>query len=186
PARRAGAEDAWQPGFAGGAIAGQHPLRPAAGICGGATRQQPGAARGGRAAAAVATFLGTGTSTGVPTLGCRCRVCTSSDPRDQRLRPSLWLRFSGGHNVVIDTTPDFRTQALRAGIPALDAVLYTHSHADHIMGLDDIRPFNFGRPDPLPVYANAGTLADLRRVFQYVFENNYPASAIPRIAVHAL
>ncbi|HWG36499.1 MAG TPA: MBL fold metallo-hydrolase [Terriglobales bacterium] len=135
---------------------------------------------------AVATFLGTGTSTGVPTLGCRCRVCTSSDPRDQRLRPSLWLRFSGGHNVVIDTTPDFRTQALRAGIPALDAVLYTHSHADHIMGLDDIRPFNFGRPDPLPVYANAGTLADLRRVFQYVFENNYPASAIPRIAVHAL
>jgi len=134
---------------------------------------------------AVATFLGTGTSTGVPTLGCSCATCTSSDPRDQRLRPSLWLSY-GGSNVVLDTTPDFRTQALRARIPALDAVLYTHSHADHIMGLDDIRPFNFGRPDPLPVYASPATMDDLRRVFRYVFENNYPASAIPRIAVHAL
>src|SRR6185312_7703692 len=117
----------------------------------------------------VLTVLGSGTSTGVPTLGCPCAVCHSSDPRDQRLRPSIWLSY-GGHEVVIDTTPDFRTQALRAGLPALDAVLYTHSHADHIMGLDDIRPFNFGRPDPLPAYANASTWADLRRVFQYVFD----------------
>ncbi|MGH9393930.1 MAG: MBL fold metallo-hydrolase, partial [Terriglobales bacterium] len=85
-----------------------------------------------------ATILGSGTSTGVPTLGCSCAVCTSTDARDQRLRPSLWLSY-GGRDVVIDTAPDFRTQALRAGIPALDAVLYTHSHADHIMGLDDIR-----------------------------------------------
>src|SRR6185312_10123258 len=132
---------------------------------------------------ATLTVLGSGTSTGVPTLGCKCAVCNSTDGHDQRLRPSIWLRW-GGHNVVVDTTPDFRQQALRARIPALDAVLYTHSHADHIMGLDDIRPFNFGRPDPLPVYGNASTLADLRRVFRYVFEQSYTASAIPRIEVH--
>lgn len=130
-------------------------------------------------------MLGTGTSTGVPTLGCHCAVCTSADSRDQRLRPSIWLSY-GGHEVVVDTTPDFRAQALRVRIPALDAVLYTHSHADHIMGLDDIRPFNFGRPDPLPVYGNAATIADLRRVFQYVFENNTPLSAIPRIAAQVV
>lgn len=131
------------------------------------------------------TILGSGTSTGVPTLGCGCAVCTSADPRDQRLRPSIWISY-GGHNVVVDTTPDFRAQALRARIPALDAVLYTHSHADHIMGLDDIRPFNFGRPEALPVYASEATLADLRRVFRYVFEANYTASAIPRIAAHVI
>lgn len=131
------------------------------------------------------TMLGTGTSTGVPTLGCGCTVCTSADPRDQRLRPSIWLSY-GGHQVVVDTTPDFRAQALRARIPALDAVLYTHSHADHIMGMDDIRPFNFGRPDPLPVYGSAATIADLRRVFQYVFENNYQLSAIPRIVTQVI
>lgn len=133
----------------------------------------------------ILTVLGSGTSTGVPTLRCNCPVCTSSDPRDQRLRPSIWVSF-GGHEVVIDTTPDFRQQALRAAIPALDAVLFTHSHADHIMGLDDIRPYNFGRPEPLPIYASAATLADLRRVYQYVFEASYTASAIPRIDAHAL
>ncbi|HET9784276.1 MAG TPA: MBL fold metallo-hydrolase [Terriglobales bacterium] len=126
------------------------------------------------------TVLGSGTSTGVPTLGCPCEVCHSRDPRDQRLRPSVWLSFAG-HNVVFDTTPDFRTQALRAGIPSLDAVFYTHSHADHIMGMDDIRPFNFGRPEPLPIFGNAATLADIRRVFQYVFEAKTTASAIPRV-----
>ncbi|MGH9468441.1 MAG: MBL fold metallo-hydrolase [Terriglobales bacterium] len=131
------------------------------------------------------TVLGSGTSTGVPTLGCRCPVCTSLDPRDQRLRPSLWVSYAGG-NVVIDTTPDFRQQALRAAIPSLDAVLFTHSHADHIMGMDDIRPFNFGRPDPLPIYANAATLDDLRRVYRYVFEARYTASAIPRISAHEI
>ncbi|MGH9488041.1 MAG: MBL fold metallo-hydrolase [Terriglobales bacterium] len=131
------------------------------------------------------TVLGSGTSTGVPTLGCRCPVCNSSDPRDQRLRPSIWLSY-GGHQVVIDTTPDFRQQALRAALPALDALLFTHSHADHIMGMDDIRPFNFGRPDPLPIFASPATLADLRRVYRYVFEANYTASAIPRVAEHEI
>lgn len=129
------------------------------------------------------TFLGTGTSTGVPTLRCPCSVCHSSDPRDRRLRPSIWLQYPHA-SVVVDTTPDFRTQALRAGMASLDAVLYTHSHADHIMGLDDVRPFNFGRPDPLPIYANRGTLADLRRTFAYVFEASYSVSPIPRIAAH--
>lgn len=131
------------------------------------------------------TVLGSGTSTGVPTLGCTCPVCSSPDARDQRLRPSIWLSY-GGHQVVIDTTPDFRQQALRAGIPALDAVLFTHSHADHIMGMDDIRPYNFGRPHPLPIFANAATLADLRRVFQYVFAAQYTASAIPRVDAHEI
>src|SRR6202162_4731818 len=88
------------------------------------------------------TVLGSGTSVGVPTIGCHCAVCTSDDPRDKRLRPSILIRY-GGHNVLIDTTPDFRTQALRARINHLDAVLFTHAHADHLMGLDDVRPFNF-------------------------------------------
>src|SRR5579863_1822355 len=95
------------------------------------------------------TFLGTGTSMGVPTLGCACAVCTSDDPRDRRLRPSALLRWNksgigGPHRVVvIDTGPDFREQALRVGLNRVDAVLYTHSHADHILGMDDLRPLSF-------------------------------------------
>src|ERR1039458_4781882 len=88
------------------------------------------------------TVLGSGTSVGIPTIGCHCDVCTSADPRDNRLRPSILVSYEG-RNVLIDTTPDFRTQALRARIDRLDAVLFTHSHADHLMGLDDVRPFNF-------------------------------------------
>ena len=88
------------------------------------------------------TVLGSGTSMGVPTIGCHCDVCSSTDPRDNRLRPSILVRYDG-HCVVIDTTPDFRTQALRAKINRLDAILFTHEHADHIMGLDDVRPFEF-------------------------------------------
>ena len=88
---------------------------------------------------ATLTVLGSGTSMGVPTIGCDCRVCTSDDPHDRRLRPSVLVEYDG-HTVLIDTTPDFREQAIRENIKRLDAVLYTHAHADHILGLDDIRP----------------------------------------------
>src|SRR5271165_509072 len=97
------------------------------------------------------TVLGSGTSVGVPTIGCHCAVCTSSDPRDNRLRPSVLLSYDG-HNVLIDTTPDFRTQALRARIERLHAVIFTHAHADHMLGFDDILPYNFRQSGDIPVY----------------------------------
>ncbi len=98
------------------------------------------------------TVLGSGTSMGVPTLGCHCAVCDSTDPHDKRTRPSCCWQY-GGRNVVIDTTPDFRFQAMREKIDRLDAVLYTHAHADHILGLDDIRPYNLKQRGVVPVYA---------------------------------
>jgi len=101
-------------------------------------------------------------------IGCRCKVCLSSDPRDKRLRPSVLLRF-GVQRVLIDTAPDFRYQALRFQIDRLDAILYTHSHADHILGLDDVRPFNFMQKTDIPIYASAEALVTIRRTFQYVF-----------------
>ena len=134
--------------------------------------------------------LGSGTSVGVPTIGCGCRVCTSKDPRDSRLRPSVLIRFDAGgveRNVIVDTTPDFRQQVLAANVRRLDAVLYTHDHADHIMGLDDIRPFNYRRRDPIPVYASESTLKSLRRVFPYGFsgERTHPGG-VPRLDPRAV
>ncbi|HYM09441.1 MAG TPA: MBL fold metallo-hydrolase [Bryobacterales bacterium] len=126
------------------------------------------------------TVLGSGTSVGVPTIGCDCRVCRSTDPHDKRLRPSVLVTFNG-HHVLIDTTPDFRAQALRAGLRALDAVLYTHAHADHILGLDDLRPFNYGRPEPIPIYARPDALETIKRVFRYVFEETNHCGGIPRL-----
>lgn len=131
------------------------------------------------------TILGSGTSMGVPTLGCHCAVCESQDPLDKRMRPSVLLSY-GGRNVVIDTTPDFRSQAMRSGIDHLDAVIYTHGHADHILGLDDIRPFNLKQKGTIPVYASAETLQGLQRQFSYIFEDPAPGSTLPGVELHAI
>lgn len=138
----------------------------------------------------VITVLGSGTSVGVPTIGCNCPVCHSEDPRDKRLRPSILVTYPGGarkRNVLIDTTPDFRQQALASGFRVLDAILFTHHHADHIMGLDDIRPYNYGRPERIPLYATGPTLKSLRRVFPYAFagESKHPGG-IPRVEARLL
>src|SRR5215471_5001842 len=131
------------------------------------------------------TVLGSGTSMGVPTLGCPCRVCASPDPRDKRLRPSVLLSRNG-QNVVIDTTPDFRQQALRAKINRLDAILLTHGHADHILGFDDIRPYNIRQSSALPVYGNLETFEILRRVFAYVFDGRPVFSTVPTVTLHVV
>jgi phosphoribosyl 1,2-cyclic phosphate phosphodiesterase len=127
------------------------------------------------------TFLGTGTSMGVPSLGCACAVCTSADPHDKRLRPSILIRWTEPEtepgtgverSVVIDTGPDFREQALRAGIVRMDAVFYTHGHADHILGMDDLRPLSFAamrESGPIPLYAAPDTIAILEKIFDYTF-----------------
>jgi len=122
---------------------------------------------------------------GVPTLTCHCRVCSSTDPRDNRMRPSVLL-VHDGQTAVIDTTPDFRLQALRAGLERLDAVLFTHGHADHIMGFDDIRPFNLRQKSALPVYASPETIATLKRTFAYVFDELPAVSTIPRVTLHPI
>ena len=125
------------------------------------------------------TFLGTGTSMGVPTLGCECRVCLSSDPRDRRTRPSVLLEYDE-HKVVIDTSPDFRQQALEVNLKRVDAVLYTHGHADHILGLDDLRPFNL-RQGCIPLYTTRETEEIIRRTFHYSFGGATPNSSAPEV-----
>ena len=139
---------------------------------------------------ATLTFLGTGTSMGVPTVGCACAVCTSADARDRRLRPSILVRWNAPADpscrraVVIDTGPDFRQQALAAHLTHLDAVLYTHSHADHILGMDDLRPLSFGAKragGTIPLYASDETAAVLRRIYDYTFADD--ASYINRARV---
>jgi phosphoribosyl 1,2-cyclic phosphate phosphodiesterase len=135
---------------------------------------------------ATLTILGSGTSMGVPTLGCECRVCTSPDPRDRRLRPSVAVQWND-HRVLIDTGPDFREQALREKIRHIDAVFYTHAHADHILGLDDLRPLSFHHPNGhIPLYADDSSARIIEKIFDYTFsaESNYPTRA--RVRMHRL
>lgn len=129
------------------------------------------------------TVLGSGTSVGVPTIGCDCKVCQSRDPRDARLRPSICLDWDSA-TVVIDTGPDFRQQALQHQIRRVDAVLYTHAHADHIIGLDDLRPFNFVQKGPIPIHASDSTMAVIRRIFSYIFHDGPSESSRPKISPH--
>jgi len=119
----------------------------------------------------IITFLGTGTSQGVPVIGCNCVVCTSNDPADNRLRSSVHI-LADDISIVVDTGPDFRQQMLREDIKELDAVLFTHHHKDHIAGMDDIRSFNFLQRKAIPVYANTLTADQLTVEFAYVFEPN--------------
>lgn len=144
---------------------------------------------------ATLTFLGSGTSMGVPTLGCQCAVCTDArlpGSVNRRTRPSILLSYGEDaathrpHNVLIDTGPDFHAQATRLNLQHLDAVLYTHGHADHVLGMDDLRPLSFGHAGGLPLFADEQTAQVLERVFEYTFrtENRYPTSA--RVVLHRL
>lgn len=128
------------------------------------------------------TFLGTGTSTGVPSIACECETCHSNDPRDKRLRVSILVEHAG-QSVLVDTSSDFRQQALRYGLKRLDAILITHCHADHIFGLDDIRPLNF-RYGALGLYANERAWVDIRRIFQYIFEPSHFGGGLPQVIPH--
>jgi phosphoribosyl 1,2-cyclic phosphate phosphodiesterase len=122
---------------------------------------------------------------GVPTIGCDCAVCHSRDPHDRRTRPSIMLEY-GGKVVLIDTTPDFREQAIRENIRQVDAVLYTHTHADHILGIDDLRPLSFHRPGGIPLYAQPEATEFLRHMFRYIFEADYKFGGIAKLALHPL
>lgn len=129
-------------------------------------------------------FLGTGTSTGIPLIGCPCAVCQSTDPRDQRLRTAIFVKTPDVH-LVIDTGPDFRQQMLLNNITRLDAILYTHDHQDHIIGLDDVRPFNLWQQKTMPIYATERVQNSLKRVFSYAFgDNPYPGS--PTLTLHTI
>ncbi len=127
-------------------------------------------------------FLGTGTSHGVPVIGCPCPVCTSASPYNQRTRSSILIE-SGERRIVVDTAPEFRLQALAAGLTSLDAVLFTHAHADHIFGLDDVRIFNWRTKVPMPIYGTAETLATVRQRFIYAFEVGQEGGGKPKLTL---
>jgi phosphoribosyl 1,2-cyclic phosphate phosphodiesterase len=133
-------------------------------------------------------FLGSGTSSGVPVVGCHCEVCTSTDPRNARTRPSVLLATANG-NILIDSTPELRLQLLRERVETVNALLITHYHADHIFGLDDIRVLNLGLRGPMPVYADRATLRVVKRTFSYAFDrrlDKIPTGGIPRLELHTV
>jgi len=126
------------------------------------------------------TFLGTGTSYGIPMPGCDCAVCRSPDPRDRRFRTAILVE-AAGQVLLVDTPPDLRSQCLAHGIRKIDAVLMTHAHADHIFGFDDLRPYTNGMPEPMPVWASAGTARTLRNIFDYLDKPPIPGTSLARI-----
>jgi phosphoribosyl 1,2-cyclic phosphate phosphodiesterase len=130
-------------------------------------------------------MLGSGTSSGVPVIGCDCAVCTSSDPRNRRSRAGILLELPAG-NIVIDTSPDFREQALAVRLRRVDAVLYTHPHADHVFGLDDLRIFNFLQRKTIPCFGSAATMERLRQVFAYVFDDSPEGGGKPKLDFRAV
>lgn len=129
-------------------------------------------------------ILGTGTSQGIPIIGCTCMTCQSDDPRDSRLRTSAYIK-KGDFGILIDIGPDFRQQALHNQIKRVDAVMLTHEHNDHIMGLDDIRPFNFMQQNAIPVYGLKRVISDIKNKFGYIFEE-FPYPGAPRIDCHEI
>jgi phosphoribosyl 1,2-cyclic phosphate phosphodiesterase len=127
------------------------------------------------------TVLGSGTSMGVPTIGCDCAVCRSTDLHDNRTRPSILIEYSD-RAVLIDTTPDFREQAIRENIRRLDAVLYTHTHADHLLGIDDLRPLSYlHKPGKMPLYAHPAAAEFIRNMFRYIFDGNYKFGGLAQL-----
>jgi phosphoribosyl 1,2-cyclic phosphate phosphodiesterase len=132
-------------------------------------------------------FLGTGTSHGVPMIGCTCAVCRSTDPRDTRLRPSIYVDVPGRAKILVDTGPDLRQQALTHRLTRVDAVLFTHGHADHVLGLDEVRRFNAMQGGPIPCYATGATWKTLRQTFHYIFDGDVqPGGGIPQLEVHEI
>lgn len=126
------------------------------------------------------TVLGSGTSMGVPTIGCTCAVCHSIDPLDRRTRPSVMIEYAD-KVVLIDTTPDFRQQAIRENITRVDAVLYTHTHADHILGIDDLRPLSYHRSSKIPLYARPEAADFIRNMFRYIFDADYKFGGLAQV-----
>jgi len=130
------------------------------------------------------TFLGTGTSAGVPVIACECETCHSTDSRDRRWRPSIQLTLDDETVVLVDASPDLRAQALRFGLTRVDTILLTHSHADHVLGLDDVRIFNFLQKSSIPCLGNAHSLAQVRKMFSYVFDPETPrGGGLPQLTL---
>ncbi|MDR3607999.1 MAG: MBL fold metallo-hydrolase [Oligoflexia bacterium] len=131
----------------------------------------------------IVTILGSGTSSGVPLIACRCAVCRSRNPKDKRTRASIWVQ-SRGKSLIVDTGPDFRAQALREKIPRVDAVLYTHPHADHVHGIDDLRAYNFSQKTSIPIYGHEWTIKEIPQKFSYIFQGHKEGGGIPMLDLH--